>query len=662
MPTNVPESVGVPEPEGLAAALDEALESLLEVTRATAGWVGLTGSDGRLSFPAIRGRISASWLALQQGTGVWGFAVREGPTLLNDLPAWPTLGEPILTNLLSCPVAVQDTIRGHVVLANKANGFTSHDCSVLLGMAHLMSKWLRPAPHCHSRTDPLQVALLQSVLDRRAEAILVMDSVGTLLFASSQWSDWTGYRLEELLNQTAPFGFWISHRDLMTLGGPTANLARAAGALPFRHRSGSIFWCQVESNVQELAGRSLTFAFLRRVPSTAAEVSRQPRQATFDPVHGPPADWRGDRPQPPRLALLLQPGAAIQFWDAHWQNLTGLCAEDLADVPTEVVLDWLFPRQHERDLVASLFHQPRQPAQLVLDVLSRTGSQSMQCTFLPVASQGEGRWLLLAAAHESPLEENSPAMAHVSQFARELSQLLNHFLAAPLELAELGAERADLPPEAVAQFEQIRAGCQHLTGLIGLLQNLGAVTAGDMRPASLAEVVREFLAERAAVVGAPGYVLETALPAAGDQVRINRRLFKEVLDQLLTSAEQALVDAPRQRIEVRVFTREDTVCCEIEDNSEGLSPEAETRVRTPGCPPRDPLARDTAPAALKGSRLGQIVSQHLLRLQGGRLEWHRLPGEGTVATISLPGCKALPEEQASAPLAVAAAREPRPSL
>src|SRR5262245_32796737 len=82
-----------PVQDGPERLLGEDLEGLLEFTGATAGWVGLQAADGRLTFPAKRGAIPDDWLALQRAEGrVWGFAVREGPTLLNDLRGLQPLG------------------------------------------------------------------------------------------------------------------------------------------------------------------------------------------------------------------------------------------------------------------------------------------------------------------------------------------------------------------------------------------------------------------------------------------------------------------------------------------------------------------------------------------------------------------------------------------
>jgi signal transduction histidine kinase len=765
MASVVPESPGDPGPHRLAAALGEALDALLEVTGATAGWVGCTGPDGRLHFPVTRGAFAPAWLQLQQGPAVWGFTLHEGPALYNDLPNLPALGEPALHNLLCCPIAHEGRPYGHVALANKPGGFGSADSAIVLGVAQLLGHWLGTA---HETVAIVPAPLLRLALDRAGDGVLVIDAAGTLVFANAAWAAWTGFRPEELIGRPAPFPFWVGPRELAALG-PAAAAAplpppgapgtpQPLGAFPFRHRSGSVFWCRVETVIEESAGQPLTIAFLRRVAVPGPEPAAEPllvhysfldladdfpfalaltdRQGkllwtnsafaqTVAPVHqiagqklracfsgsgaaalerlfrapAPPrrgqvgrlllehpggvllagwlavtlpdgpgylfalgdnwdalcgpaveaADWQRAlaAPGPDRLALLLQPGAEVQFWDERWQALTGLAADDLAGVPTETVIDWLFPNQRDHDRVADLLHQPsaRAGTQAVLDVLTRTGSRPLLCTFLPVGGVNQDRWLLLAGAAEVLAGEDSPGMVHVRRFARSLSQLLNHLLAAPLGATELALDRTDLPAELADLLEQVLNGLQRLTDLVGLLQDLGETSPGDAPLVPLAEVVQEFLAERSAVSGEPDYDLKLDVRNEAAQVRVNRRMLKTVLDQLLRNAEHALRNSPLRRIEVRVLARDDAVCCEIADTGEGLPPGEWARALVPFLSTKGPFARDAEHAALEATGLGLTVSQHLLGLHGGRLELRSNPEGGTTATVVLPRGDQLPLER-----------------
>src|SRR5262249_46220690 len=142
-------------PEG-PALWEDALDALLELTGATAGWVGVYlsgqgGQAGRLTFPVRRGAFSQSWLTLQQGeAGAWGFAPRAGPSMANALPRLPRLGAPPLRNLLACPFGREGTAGGQVVLANKPAGFTSYDTLIVQTAAFLLGKQtLQAAPPPH---------------------------------------------------------------------------------------------------------------------------------------------------------------------------------------------------------------------------------------------------------------------------------------------------------------------------------------------------------------------------------------------------------------------------------------------------------------------------------------------------------------------------------
>src|SRR5262249_11636785 len=264
-----------------------------------------------------------------------------------------------------------------------------------------------------------------------------------------------------------------------------------------------------------------------------------------------------------------------------WEKLTGMSAGDLTGVASEVVLDWLFPQQTDRDLVADLLHQPvarrlppgrGQGMQAVLELLSPGGtSRPMRCAFVPAPSTGAAAWLLLASEPdlfpgEALLGETGSATRFVRQFVRGLSHLLNNYLTVPIGLSELALDRSDLPAELRSWFEQIFESCMRAHHLIGALFDLGTLTPGDTQLLPLATLVREFLDERRREQEPePPYELLVELCAPDALVRVNRRMLQVVLKHLFTNAEQSLLHSERKRIAVRVFARENTVVCEIED-------------------------------------------------------------------------------------------------
>jgi PAS domain S-box-containing protein len=776
----------------MTTLLAQALDALLEFTNATCGWVGLHGPTGELQFMARRGEIPQAWLDLQQGKqGIWGFAVRDGPTLLNELPVWPLFGAPVLTNLLSCPLTRDDSLQGHVALANKPHGFSSHDVYVVQAIAHLISKQLTESRRAATPTQArphraVPPALQNLILDRMTEGILVVDGSGGLIYANETWADWTGFALDELLNQRVPFPFWVGHRDLASpaVGERLASVGNTAvAAYPFRRRDESIFWCQAETLSVEEQGRRLIIAFLQRAPEailssplapggrTGARPDTEPQREPptlwtsvadrlpfaaaltdgqghlvwlndlgrklweaapsesqrgrrfqdgfavssaalledlfrggasastscgrliLEPRTGvkgeawvaywlalpaggflfawcddwealcPPDEWAAEwrralsRPVSNWLALVLRPGRELVWWDERWGRLTGLATADLGGVACEVALDWLFPRQLDRDFIADLLHQPanRPPAaQAVLHVVSSGGSRPKLCTFLRVADRLSGQtsevtmasevlsdqWLLLVGEPQPLLaggfEEEAPGARYLRQFARGMSHLLNHYLTTPTGVAETALDRGDLPADVTSWFQQILESCGRCSYLISSLRDLAADDGGDARLVPLADLVRAFVEEHRADATAKDYQLVTDLRDLEVIVRVNRRMFAVVLAHLLRNAEQALVPGQPRRITVRAFARDDGVCCEIEDTGEGLTTADWTVALAPFISSKGPFARDAVHAALEATGLGLTVSHHLVSLHGGRLELHSTPGEGTTALVILP--------------------------
>jgi PAS domain S-box-containing protein len=404
----VPKKSIVAKTGQLFEELSDLLFSALEFIGATAGWIGLQDAGGGLTYPVRGGSFSEAWLPWQQGHGgVWGFAVSGEPALLNEVQPWSKLVHPPLRNLLSCPLIQNDHIVGHVALANKAHGFTAQDSVVLQGLAHHMARLLgRQAPAASGAIE--LPAPWRRILDRADEAILVLDEAGVLIYANPPWLDWTGFPAEELIGRTAPFPFWISQQDLVQA--LSMSSAIPANLLPFRHRDHSLFWCRLETVSEHWNDHVLTVAFLRtKTPFSAPAAEAEPSDATIaverpTNFHSPTPEW---------LPLLLDLDNGIEGWCAVWEERTGLSANDVEGSRCELVLDWLFPQQPDRDHVADCFQNPRSKScQLVLEVAAVSGSRPMLCTFLPLPARAANvmsrRWLLLIG-EQKPAANPHPA-------------------------------------------------------------------------------------------------------------------------------------------------------------------------------------------------------------------------------------------------------------
>jgi PAS domain S-box-containing protein len=741
----VPETAATREAGTLFQDLGQILESLLEFIGAPAGWVCLRDDGGRLTFPVRRGQYSESWLRLQQSGGVWGFAMREGPTLLNDLPPWAALGEPPLAALLSCPLGEGEDYRGYLALVNKPQGFASQDASVLQGMAHHVLRLLQHPPIPPPVRTELP-SLWHRILDRSAQGILLVDDLGTLLYANAVWLAWTGFDAEELQGRLPPHPFWVSQHDLARA------LSIASGApantLPFRRRDRSLFWCQLETLTELWEGRSITAAFLQQTalgsavsetkpsvgpppdcgdlpfgvaitdrtghvlwsnpslarltneslapgellragfaPTAAAileHLIQEPRNtepgrmgslvlqtgarplslfwlvvrlgsdtgflfALTEEAEGFALDVPGRKdqslsPSPPLpkwLALLIHPGGGIEGWNSAWQKRTGLSPEDVEGSRSELVLDWLFPHQQDREKVADCLHQVTPiGCQIILDLTTPSGSHPLACTFLPLPESVPGGasrqcWLLLAGEPEPFVSAGTPSWEFVRRFTRGLERFLRHHVRTPGGLARLALARTDLPEEVSGWFRDINASCRAIDALLEDLANLSLASTEEIQIVELADIVRQVLEEREPASRQRNYKLKVELTEAATPVRVDPKLLRVVLRQLLTNAEQSLLDAER-RIEVRVLVGSDPVRCEIQDNGEGLPTEDWTRHLALFFSTKGAFAHDPAHAALDATGLGLTVSHHLLALMQGHLELRSLPGQGTTAIVTLP--------------------------
>src|SRR5262249_32850754 len=235
--------------------------------------------------------------------------------VLKDLGPWPTRGDPSLSNLLSCPLIQGARFIGHVAMANKPHGFAEQDVAVLQGMAYHLVRLL-DRRSVESSADVELPPLWRRLLDGVAGGALVLDESGTLLHFNATWLDWTGFHAEELVGRHPPFPFWVSQQDLVR----AMNTADAlpAGALPFRRRDQSLFWCQVETATERWGEHLLTVAFLQRLPAPSdgsPPVEHQPK-----PLAAAAPNW---------LPLLLESGGGIDGWSGEWEELTGLEARDV---------------------------------------------------------------------------------------------------------------------------------------------------------------------------------------------------------------------------------------------------------------------------------------------------------------------------------------------
>ena len=173
------------------------------------------------------------------------------------------------------------------------------------------------------------------------------------------------------------------------------------------------------------------------------------------------------------------------------------------------------------------------------------------------------------------------------------------------------AEQVDPPAEPVARaaFEVLEKHCARchqdgkLVGRLKAAKNFGNILRLDE------------------LVGNPQYILPGNPHGS--------RLFKQIVDNLLTNAIDALEQEEHENshLTIRTYSSNGKVCVDVEDNGPGIPKEVQTRMF-------DPFF--TTKSAEKGTGLGLAISLSILHKHDAQIEVESEEGSGTRFTISFP--------------------------
>lgn len=174
------------------------------------------------------------------------------------------------------------------------------------------------------------------------------------------------------------------------------------------------------------------------------------------------------------------------------------------------------------------------------------------------------------------------------------------------------------------KLERIRRECLHLEEILTAF--LQFARAGELRleEADLGQLVREFIDVYRPQAEGRRIVLSPHLASNLPTVRVDPRLMRQVLLNLVLNAQQALPKGGQ--IELQTYAAGDQVCLAIIDNGCGI-PEAAR-------PHLFEVFFSTKPA---GSGLGLPTARKIVEAHGGTIRCDSEVGKGTRFTISLPG-------------------------
>jgi two-component system NtrC family sensor kinase len=226
----------------------------------------------------------------------------------------------------------------------------------------------------------------------------------------------------------------------------------------------------------------------------------------------------------------------------------------------------------------------------------------------------------------------SRRLATIGQLAAGVAHEINNPLAAITTCAEATLRDLRARPEAEALAAEGRWD-YYLEEIVRQALRCKEITRGLLALARQRRARREpvelnALAEQAARLfeqRAPGVVFELRLDASVGEVATDEAMVRQVLDNLLSNALDAVADGGR----VSVTTRPDggRVAVEIADDGPGIAPDTLARIFDPFFTTKDPG---------RGSGLGLAISLTLAEALGGSLTAESKPGAGSRFRLWLP--------------------------
>jgi len=243
--------------------------------------------------------------------------------------------------------------------------------------------------------------------------------------------------------------------------------------------------------------------------------------------------------------------------------------------------------------------------------------------------------IALAGALAARLAMEQRAAREVEEMRRQLVAAASHDLRTPLASLRLLVESID---DGVATGEtrerylkEIRTHVGVLSDLIDDLFELSRIEAGDiswtMRQVELRELIDETVAAMRATAAARGVSVEADLPAEGLRARANAEKVQRVLFNLI---QNAIRHTPADgSVTVRARSLGGSVEIEVDDEGEGIAPEAGERVF-------EAFYRGDAARAEEGAGLGLAISKAIVEAHGGRI-WLEPGAPGTRVRFTLQG-------------------------
>jgi len=233
-----------------------------------------------------------------------------------------------------------------------------------------------------------------------------------------------------------------------------------------------------------------------------------------------------------------------------------------------------------------------------------------------------------AQLYRSALAASEAKSAFLATMSHELRTPLNAIIGYQSLLKE-GID-GTLNESQLAQLTRIRAGADHLLGLIDEILTYGRVEAGkevvQLEDAEIRPLVEEAVAMVKPLAGAKGLTLRVDVPDA--RLNTDSGKLRQILLNLLSNAVK-FTDSGE--ISVQGHLNGDTAEFSIADRGIGIADENLERIFEPFW-----QVQQSATRRAGGTGLGLSVSRSLARLLGGEIRAESKLGEGSTFTLTLP--------------------------
>jgi signal transduction histidine kinase len=229
---------------------------------------------------------------------------------------------------------------------------------------------------------------------------------------------------------------------------------------------------------------------------------------------------------------------------------------------------------------------------------------------------------LLAARHEM---ERAKRLADVGALAATIAHELRNPLAA-IKMAAYNITKKSKDPSLARHLSNIDAKVDESDQIINNLLFYARLQAPRYERIEVYWILKESTDHASGMRKNVSFLREYKA-LKGVKVEVDALQMKELFNNVINNACDAVVDNPKGRIVVRggVSEREGMFVVTVRDNGTGIEKEHLDRVF-------DPFFSTKA----KGTGLGLAVSSHIVNLHGGKISVKSTKGRGTTVTVGIP--------------------------